>query len=179
MSEFNVLSAGVDTLMLSYTIHWENDLIFTQLKNLKEEALKTHEEYPGSFPTMDDDRPFLFKMLPYSNPKSGYQYILDSNLCRLRFTSSEGQGNTPECSALFRSELLWREGVKEAIEWITSMLEVLGAQINAIKVSRVDLCCDVEMPSRYWRKGIMEKKVTMAKKENDQRRGKVYRFNGG
>lgn len=130
-----ILRAGVDSLYLSFSgsIHPH---IEKRLIELKERAQSDSlaEKSQAIFEIQDSQ----FEVLPRGAAR--FPYILSDGMYNIRLSSRESE-KMPLAAVQIRSQGLTKSGAEEPVHYLESLLREMG-QVQAIKVSRIDLCCD-------------------------------------
>jgi len=139
----NVLLAGVDTLEVGFNV---KEFLFTteewqMLADAKYAAQGTMFNSGGTPVTL---RGHKFSV----NPKGsvGYEYVLQNDDLRIRIAERADSGRVyPEVHVRWSSQYLWRRGWRAAYirvrNWVYSW-----ADVSSEKLSRADLCIDVNSP---------------------------------
>ena len=172
LSNYQILSSGIDTLYLSLDVTWDNDEVFNYLDTLKEEAKTSDKEVPGIFRTKDGSQEWLFIIKPHG--AKGFAFILTSNDYTLKIGKWLNPQSRPSIMVEIRSETLWRMGTKASVEWIKGLISGIGASIRPVKPSRVDFCVDIVLPSEMWKEEIKDYAVTRAKKKDSHDDGAAF-----
>jgi len=139
------LISGIDTLDVGLSVgeYKLSSVELSALLHAKEEA-----QQAGDCRDKADNlirlHGFEFEVLPGGTPR--HEFILKNDDLTVKICPSANSGEKyPEIMVHFSSACLWREGVegawKQVSEWINNW-----ACVSENKVSRVDLCCDVESP---------------------------------
>ena len=134
-----VLSVGVDSLVVGFNvINYKTD--FEDLERAKADAgakLFANKDITLNW----HGQPFAV----HAKGTKGYEWVIenaDVSICIAR--KPENGRIYPELYVTFRSTYLWAKGHKKAFEEVSAWLET-WANIGGNKVSRVDLCMDMEM----------------------------------
>ena len=168
-----VLASGIDTLVLAIDVRWLRKDFIAAIDELKLRAQMDHDDQPGQLtPTDDPDNPWHFLVKPHG--KSGYAWILSSKEFTLKIGDWTEPGSRPSVMADVRSETLWHLGPRGCVQRICALLEAAGGEIDIVKASRADLCCDVLLPSERFTDQLKASLVTRAHNlTNHEHRG-VY-----
>lgn len=155
-----VYASGIDTLVLAIDAVWENETVFRYLEVLKDQARHENSDYSGILMTADDSLEFPFDIKPHGT--DGYAWLISNKEYVLKIGNWTAPKSRPSLMVEIKSETLWRRGVNESLEWIAWLLEGVGAHLQVIKPSRVDLCLDLCLPVSIWSMAIMDYAVTRA-----------------
>lgn len=163
MKKYNkrILSSGVDTLVLSLDVVWEEPLIFTYLDELKEKAKEYSSEYQGELKHPFSPHPWPFSIKPHGT-KGGYAWLLSGSDFSFKIGNWKEPGPRPSVMIEIRSETLWHLGTEEAVKLALGIIEANRGYIVETKLSRVDLCVDVLMQEKRWNAELMDYAVTRA-----------------
>jgi len=156
-----ILASNIDTLILSLDIKWKDSFFFSTLTEAKSLAQIGKSDFP--LPFMLDEKTFeeySFDVKPHG--ANGYEWILNNPEYSLLVGNWVTPQSRPSVMITVRSETLWCKGPRKAVYFITSFLEKFGADIDEIKVSRLDLCVDALFPTNLWNENILKNKVTRA-----------------
>jgi len=138
-----VLLAGVDTLEVGFNV---KEFLFTteewqMLADAKHAAQGTMFDSGGT--------PVVLRGHKFSvNPKGGvgYEYVLQNNDLRIRIAERADSGRVyPEVHVRWSSEYLWRHGWQGVFTYVRNWV-YSWADVSSEKVSRVDLCVDLNSP---------------------------------
>ena len=94
--------------------------------------------------------------------RKGYEWLLDNNEYALSIGSWETVQSRPNVFIEIRSETLHHLGSAAAVERIVLLLSAMGLQITSVKVTRVDLYCDVLVREEVWGEHLHALAVTRA-----------------
>jgi hypothetical protein len=135
VSKSAILRTGVDSLYLSFS-GTLREHIEKQLIECKEWAQSDDfdERSKAIFEIQDSQ----FEVLPRGAPR--FPYILRDGMFNIRLSSRESE-KMPLAAAQVRSRGLTESGMEPAVEYLEFLLREIG-QVQEIKVSRIDLCCD-------------------------------------
>ncbi|MCE5275779.1 MAG: hypothetical protein LLG43_11670 [Deltaproteobacteria bacterium] len=172
ISDYQILSSGIDTFYLSLDVTWNNEDIFNYLETLKEEAKISDKEVSGIFKTNDGSQEWIFIIKPHGS--KGFAFILISKDYTLKIGKWLKPQSRPNILVEIRSETLWRMGTKAAVEWMIRLITGIGASIKSIKPSRVDFCVDIVLPAEMWTEEIKDYAVTRAKKKDTHDDGAAF-----
>ena len=156
----NILSSGVDTLVISLNIDWRDTALFTILDEVKEKAKQDSLDYPGHLQHFNPEEVWPFTIKPHGT--KGFSWILSGSDFSYKIANSPEPGSRPNVMIEIRSEALWRLGPEEVIKIALSLIEANGGHIIEAKPSRVDLCVDFLIPEELWSSDLMEYAVTRA-----------------
>jgi hypothetical protein len=156
-----VLAQGVDTLVLAIDLEWRNDQFFDLLRELKVEAKNDDGSATGKLEAGGIGR-WLFKVRP--NGAEGFEWLLSSRELRMSVGNWSEPKQRPSVMVTIASETLWAHGVAESVAWVESLLFVAGADVIRTKVSRLDVCTDILIPSEVWQENLHRNFVTRATK---------------
>jgi hypothetical protein len=136
-----IVNAGIDTLVVGLSIaEYKDAEVFDSLYQAKAEAgVKTFGSKGTKVIFYDKE----FAVMPRG--AKGYEFVLgNDDLLVCIAEKPQGGHKMPEVYVTFRAQYLWREGYinafNELVEWINTWAVVVGD-----RVSRVDLCVDVQM----------------------------------
>lgn len=156
-----VLASGIDSLVLAIDVRWVSKAFIGEIDVLKLKAQMSHEDEPGQLaPKNDPDNPWHFLVKPHG--KSGYAWMLSSKEFTLKIGDWTEPGSRPSVMAEIRSESLWHLSPRGCVDRICALLEAAGGEIDIVKVSRADLCCDVLLPSEQFTQQLRASLVTRA-----------------
>jgi hypothetical protein len=157
-----VLSHGVDTLVLALDIFWKSEVFFQALAELRTEAEESEEPVTGKIAGPEGEADWVFCISPYG--KEGYQWMLTSEEYSLKVGNWLAPQTRPSVMVEIRSETLWIHGVDESVQRVLGLLRQVGGRIEMVKLSRIDLCVDLLMPDELWRDDIRHHCNTRARK---------------
>ncbi|MFB3429628.1 MAG: hypothetical protein ABL309_01780 [Phycisphaerales bacterium] len=166
-----VLASGIDTLVLAIDVRWVRKDFIGMIDELKLHAKMDHEDQPGQLAPVDEpDNPWHFLVKPHG--KNGYAWLLNSKEFALRIGDWTEPGAKPSIMANIRSESLWHLSPRGCIARIRALLEGAGAEIDIVKASRADLCCDALLPEADFTEELKSRLVTRAHLiDNHEHRG--------
>lgn len=156
----NILASGIDSLVISMSIDWKDESIFTVLDEHKEKAKLYSLDYPGNIKHFNPEEVFPFTIKPHGT--KGFSWILTGADFTYKIANSTAPGSRPNCMIEFRSEALWRLGAADVLKIALSIIEANGGRIIEAKLSRVDLCLDLMMPENRWSQDLTNYTVTRA-----------------
>lgn len=156
-----VLAQGVDTLVLAIDLKWRNCQFFEKLRELKIEA-KNKDGPATSKLEAGGLGCWLFNVRP--NGAEGYEWLLTGQGLNMSVGNWSEPKQRPSVMATIASETLWHHGVANCVAWVESMLIVAGADVLLTKVSRLDVCADLLLPSEGWHEDLRHHFVTRATK---------------
>jgi hypothetical protein len=156
----NILSSGVDSLVISLNIDWRDTAFFAILDDLKEKAKQYSLDYQGHIKHFNPEEVWPFTIKPHG-PK-GFAWILSGSDFSYKIANSPEPGSRPNVMIEIRSEALWRLGPEEVIKIALSLIEANGGHIIEAKPSRVDLCVDFLIPEKLWSQSLLDYAVTRA-----------------
>ncbi|MEO0479268.1 MAG: hypothetical protein AAF196_07290 [Planctomycetota bacterium] len=131
------------------------------LSELKSKAQAAEKDEPVWFDVTTDGVFWRFLVKPHGN--TGYAWILTGPEVALRIGNWISPKQRPSAMVEIRSETLWRFGAVGAIQRVERLLARMGAHVEALKPSRLDLCVDLLIPSAFWGEGIRRHCVTRAR----------------
>ncbi len=155
-----ILASGIDSLVISMSIDWEDETLFTTLDELKETAISYGNDFPGNIKHINHEEVYPFLIKPHGT--KGFTWILTGKDFTYKIANSTAPTPRPNAMIEFRSEALWRLGAAEVLKIALDILKANGGHIIEIKLSRVDLCVDFLMPEKRWSQGLMDYAVTRA-----------------
>ncbi len=155
-----VLAHGIDSLVVSLDVLWDNDATFRLLTELQRDAAEQAEELPGRVECADGTGPWVFNLLPYG--AGGYAWLMSSHALMLKVMHKPEPTSRPNVVAEFRSEALWTHGPAAMVDRVQSILAACGARVVTMKASRVDVAVDVLVPESVWHLGLLDHFVTRA-----------------
>lgn len=158
--KIEVLSSGIDTVVLSFDVGWKDTELFKYLEEIKKLAQESSVDYPGSLPHFKQNEKWPFVIKP--NGSKGYSWILVNNDYTFKIADRQEPGTRPNMMAEIRSEALWRLGPQEAIEIADKLIQASQGLVVEAKPSRIDLCLDYMMPEKYWNQSLLDYVVTRA-----------------
>lgn len=136
-----VIMAGIDTIDVGYGVSAYNEAVidFEALAEAKERAQSTDYENEFSGILLNG----VYFMVQRTGSR-GYDYILINSDITVRICSKAKCGiYFPEIFVSYRSEYLWCNGWRNAIRTVRQWIDGF-AQVCYDKVSRLDLCADIE-----------------------------------
>ncbi len=155
-----VLSSGVDTLVLSLYVDWDNVDVFDILSEGKERAQEYDSDAPANIKHFNPGEVFPVNVKP--NGAKGFAWIISNSDYAFTIADKQHPGSRPNVMVEIRSETLWRLGPGESVIIALKLVEANGGHIIEAKLSRVDLCLDFAMPEKNWSWDLMEYAVTRA-----------------
>ncbi|WP_299983173.1 hypothetical protein [Desulfobacula sp.] len=167
-----IVASGVDSLSLSLIPGWRNTSTLEYLAGLKEKAQIENDIVEGVLKPDNDCEPWKFNIR--SHGVRAYSYLLDGKDYFIKIFNSVKPAQRPGITIEIRSETLWANGPVHAVEYILDVLEGVGANILAIKPSRIDLCADIRMDASLWTPLIKNYAVTRAKLKNSWEYGSEF-----
>jgi hypothetical protein len=156
-----VLAQGVDTLVLAIDLEWRSDVFFELLSELKIEAKAGEGSATGKLETGEGGQ-WLFNVRP--NGAEGYEWLLSSKALNMSIGNWSEPKQRPSAMVTIASETLWAHGVAGSVAWVKLLLSAAEADVIRIKVSRLDVCADMLMPSEVWREELRHHFITKATK---------------
>lgn len=162
LKNYQVMASGIDTLYLSIDVVWKDEFFLGYLKEMKYLAEK--EKRPVTVTLSDRaEQDFLnFRLFHYGH--KGHEWILRNEEYSLTVGDWRVPQSRPSIMFQISSETLWRYGPQAAIGRILNVLQAQGAELVAVKPSRVDLCLDMVFPEKKWGMKLTEFKVSRAGK---------------
>ena len=158
----NVLSSGIDTLVLALDVAWRDENLFQGLREMKAIAKEEEQDRPGRMSAFDHQ--WLYLLRPFG--ARGYEWILISKDFNLRIANCLEPKSRPNVMIEIGSESLWKNGPLKIVEKALNIIKENGGIIIENKVSRADLCVDGILSEEIWNQDIDEYIVTRAKKWN-------------
>ena len=156
----NVLASGIDSLVISMNIEWEDESFFDDLEEYKNKAIEYGIDFQGNIKHFKHEEVFPFTIKPHGT--KGFSWILTGADFTYKIANSTTPNSRPNGMIEFRSEALWRLGPADVLQIALNILEANGAHIIETKLSRVDLCLDFIMPEDRWSQKLMDYAVTRA-----------------
>jgi hypothetical protein len=155
-----VLTSGVDRLVLSLDIKWENENLFKSLTELKKKAKENNDGYPGS---IGKEESFLWKFNISPSGAKGWEWILKGQEFTLNIGNWLEPISRPSMIVDIGSETLWRVGMRDSIDWIMGLIKTIDGKVITVKPSRVDLCMDILLDESLWTQTLIDLCVTRAR----------------
>jgi hypothetical protein len=152
-----VLASGFDKIDLTLDLTWESEAFFALLAAEKAEA-KAQEKARSLVINGDDGCEWVFNVLPFG--MRGHEWLLDSGDVVLRIGNWLHPQSRPSMVVEISSEMLWRMGTDCAVATVLALVESLGARIEKVRASRLDVCADVLLPEHVWAKEVFEQAVS-------------------
>jgi hypothetical protein len=152
-----VLASGLDKIDLTLDLTWESEAFFVLLAAEKAEA-KLQDKARSLVISGSDGCEWVFNVLPFGI--RGHEWLLDSGDVVLRIGNWLHPKSRPSMVVEISSEMLWRIGAECAVEAVLALVESLGARIEKVRASRLDVCADVLLPEHVWTKELFEHAVT-------------------
>jgi hypothetical protein len=156
----NVLSSGIDSLVLALYVDWPDSALFIYLDECKERAKATGIDNHGQIKSIIPGEAWPFTIKPHGS--KGFSWILSGADFTYTIANSVSPGTRPSVMLSIRSEALWRMGPEEAIKVALSIVEANRGNVIVAKLSRLDLCLDVLMPKDRWSLDLANYIVTRA-----------------
>jgi len=160
MQKYHILASGIDSVNLAVTVSWERTEMFTYFDALKNKAREINNSFSGIVTDTVDSNIWPFDMKPHGT--DGYAWLLIGNDYSMKIGNWTEPRTRPSIMVEIRSETLWRLGTVPAILRAVGVIESMGTIIKEIKLSRVDLCCDVMMPRELWSLELIHHAATRA-----------------
>ena len=157
-----VVAHGVDTLVLAVDLFWKSEHFFEALTKFRCEAEEVSEPVSCKITGPDGQADWVFCVSPYG--RDDYQWILTSSEYSMRIGQWLIPKKRPSVMVEIRSETLWTHGVDASVQRVLSLLQVAGGRIESIKLSRVDMCVDIQLPDACWNDDIRHHCNTRARK---------------
>lgn len=164
-----ILTSGIDSLVLSFKIEWNNEEIFLYLSGQKEKAKSMDADLACIIKPSNGIPEWQFLMKP--NGARGYEWLLTGHDYALKIGKWKEMITRPNIMAEIRSETLWALGVDASISYLQALIEGIGGQIRECKISRLDLCIDITFPDDLWKKELEDYIVTYADNKNIYKKG--------
>ena len=139
--EVKILSCGVDSLVVGFLIdQYRDDEAFVKLEEAKAKAGEKLFGGKGAKVSW-----FGRDFVVSARGAKGYEWVLQNADVAVCIARKANRGTVyPEVYVTFRAEYLWREGHVGAVNQFESWLAT-WAVIEGDKVSRCDLCMDIQM----------------------------------
>lgn len=144
----SVLASGVDSLVLTIDVTWEDDSFFEYLTSMKDIAKELDGTVPVILGKNHLDEPLLFLLQPFGT--KGYEWILNGKDFSLRIGNWLEPQSRPSIIAEIRSEALWALGPLLSVEILFALLHDAKATFEQVKASRIDLCVDLLLSEKTW-----------------------------
>ncbi|MFC1580890.1 hypothetical protein ACFL4N_08260 [Thermodesulfobacteriota bacterium] len=158
----NVLTSGIDTLVLALDVAWKDENLFENLRHMKDIAKEEEQDRPIKITALDYEWKFLLR--PFG--ARGYEWMLISKNFNLRIANCLEPKSRPNVMVEIGSESLWKNGPIKIVGKALGIIEGNAGVIVQNKVSRADICVDGLLSEDTWNKDIDEYIVTRAKKWN-------------
>jgi hypothetical protein len=149
----------MDTLVLAFDLVWPDKTAFDVLKDLKAKAKADSNDATGIIRPAGEDE-WLFAVKPHG--RDGYEWILDSMDYAMTLSAQTVPGSRPSAMAALRSILLWHLGPVDGVQRLLAIFDAMHAEVESVKVSRVDLCLDILLDESSWSLGLLDHIVTRA-----------------
>ena len=133
----NILASGVDSLVISTDIVWDNDYFFAVLDELKEKAKENSIDYPGNIKHCNPDEVWPFTIKPHGT--KGFSWIISGNDFTYKISNSIKPNSRPNVMIEIRSEALWRLGPENVLNLSLKIIKANGG--NIIEVKPAALIC--------------------------------------
>jgi len=163
-----VLASGIDSLTLAVELQWADDQAFRRLAELKEEAKKQVEDEPITVAVGEGTAAARFVVKPHGS--NGYEWLLVGKEMAIKLGSWLEAKQRPSAMVDLRAELLWTHGPDAAVERVRQVLGAMGAKVERMKPSRLDLCVDVLLPGATWTAQLDQHFVTRARGTDTHRK---------
>jgi len=164
-----VLASGLDSVVVAVSLRWPNDATFKRLAQLKQAAKEREDGEPFQV-SIDENATARFVVKP--NGKDGFEWLLTSGEMGIALGNWIEPKQRPSAMVDIRSEALWRFGADAAVARAVAILEAMGADVEAVKPSRLDLCTDVLLGEQDWHAGLDQHFVTRARGTNMYRKNR-------
>jgi len=158
---FQVLASGIDTLDLSLYVFWENNLFFETLERMKDLAIQENQETAITLRNNDEEELLRCLIMPYG--LKGHAWVLRGSEYKITIGNWVKPQSRPSILVNIRSETLWRFGPENAVKRLISIFTQLGANLESVKVSRVDICVDMTFPEEQWTEDLRKLRVTRSR----------------
>ncbi len=154
-----VLASGDDSLYLSLDVEWE-PLSLVMLMEWKEQAKLNEADTAVLFKVSNSDGcAFGLKAFGIQN----YAYVLKGKEYDLSIGNWALPKKTiPSVLVQIHAETLWRLGEQAAVERLIALIVEAGGNVQAVRVSRADVCVDLLLPASTWVPAIQDEAVTRA-----------------
>jgi hypothetical protein len=156
----NILASGIDSLVISMNIEWNDDSFFAVLDEYKNKAAELSVDYPGNIKHFNHEEIYTFNIKPHG--AKGFSWILTGADFTYKIANTKQPNSRPNAMIEFRSEALWRLGPVDVLQIAESIIGANGGHVIETKLSRVDLCLDFIMPEDRWSQSLMDYAVTKA-----------------
>jgi hypothetical protein len=158
--KIDILSSGIDSLVLSLYVDWKETAIFSYLDECKEQAKKFAIDYQGQLKHFNPGDVWPFTIKPHGS--KGFSWLLIGADFTYKIANSQEPSSRPNVMIEIRSETLWRLGPEEALNIALGLIVANGGDRIEAKPSRGDLCVDFLMPEKLWSDKLMKYAVTRA-----------------
>lgn len=156
----DILASGIDTLVLTINVEWENELFFDHLSLIKQLAVEDKKDTAIIFRNDEETKEWAFSIKPHGS--KGHAWIISSPDFDLTIGNWQKPQSRPSIMARISSEALWRMGPIEACDDLQNFIKAQHGKIHHIKPSRLDICTDLLFPSDLWSEDLIHYCVTRA-----------------
>ncbi len=141
-----ILSAGMDSLVLALNVFWTDFSFFSLLTHVKKIASERKKQVP--LPLKIGSEIYLVNV--QVSGVNGYEWVIHNSEFRILIGNWTKIINRPSIMITFTSQVLWLKGFQKAITFILRLLRSNGASIVDVLISRLDLCVDGLFPTKKW-----------------------------
>jgi hypothetical protein len=156
------LLSGVDSMVLALDLRWRGDKFFQTLEALQQEARSRKCPVPGQLQTKDQAHALMYEVLEHG--ADGYRWILDSPEWNIKLGAWLQPQSRPSAIVRLYSDGLWLHGITESVDRLSQLLESVEGFIIRPRLSRVDVCTDIQLPEEMWHKDLIDHRVGHIKK---------------
>lgn len=160
------LLSGVDSLMLALDLRWRGDKFFKHLDELQQRARALKRPVPDQLQTKDQAHALMYEVKEHGS--DGYRWILDSTEWSILLSTALQPASRPNALIRLSSEGLWLHGVAECLDRTFALLESVEGFVIKPRISRVDICSDIQIPEEMWQRDLIDHKVGHIKKSSIQ-----------
>jgi len=143
-----VLASNADTLVLAINLVWKDQDFFHRLERAKQDAIARDVPVPIEIASADGSQRALMSVHQYG--KDGYRWIISSPEFHIKIGEWMRPTTRPSAMVEIRSQALWLQGVIEVLDRLALLLNGVGAFIDTIKITRIDLCVDLFVSDEIW-----------------------------
>jgi len=143
-----VLASNVDSLVLAIDLVWKDQDFFQRLERSKKDAIAREVAVPIEIASADGGHRAIMSVHQFG--KDGYRWIISSPEFHIKLGDWMRPTTRPSAIVEIRSQALWLQGVVEVIDRLTALFNGVGAYIDTMKISRIDLCVDLFISDEIW-----------------------------
>jgi len=147
-----VLASNADTLVLAVNLVWKDQDFFHRLERAKQDAIARDVAVPIEIASLDGSQRAIMGVHQYG--KEGYRWIISSPEFYIKIGEWMRPTTRPSALIEVRSQALWLQGVVEVLDRLALLLQGVGAYIDIIKITRIDLCLDLFISDEIWQAGL-------------------------